>query len=85
MYDLQLILKGNWRTRVTCTQALYKCKQDKYPYNYTCNYDCDCNHDYPLYKYLPEYEYSPEAYILESIALVVKQCKQVFYLPGIGL
>jgi len=83
MYDLQLILKGNWRTRVTCTQALYKCKQDKYPYNYTCNYDCDYNHNYPLYKYL--LEYSPEAYILKSFARAIKQCKQVFYLPGIGL
>jgi hypothetical protein len=69
--------------RVTCMQALYRCKQDKHPYirNYTCYYNY--NYDYPLYKYF--LEYSPEAYILESFALVVKQCKQVFYLPGIGL
>jgi len=71
--------------RVTCTQALYKCKQDKYPYNCTCNYNCNYNYNYPLYKYLLKYKYSPEAYILKSFALVVKQCKQVFYLPGIGL
>jgi hypothetical protein len=56
-------------------QALYKCKQDKHPYNCTCNYNYNCNHDYPLYKYFPEYEYSPEAYILESFALAIKQCK----------
>jgi len=66
-------------------QALYRCKQDKHPYIRNCT--CYCNHDYltdyPLYKYL--LEYSPEAYILESFALAVKQCKQVFYLPGIGL
>ena len=85
MYNLRLIPKGNWRTRVTCTQALYRCKQDKYPYNYTCNYNCDYNHDYPLYKYLPKYEYSPEAYILESFTLAIKQYKQVFYLLRIGL
>jgi hypothetical protein len=46
--------------RVTYMQALYKCKQDKHPYNYNCNCTCDCNYDYPtnypLYKYLPEYE-----------------------------
>ena len=64
-------------------QALYKCKQDKHPYNCTCDYNCDYNHDYPLYEYL--LEYSPEAYILESFALAIEQCKQVFYLPGIGL
>ena len=64
-------------------QALYGCKQDKHPYNCTCNYDSDYNYDYPLYKYL--LKYSLKAYILESFALAVKQCKQVFYLPGIGL
>ena len=64
-------------------QALYGCKQDKHPYNCTCNYDYDYNHNYPLYEYL--LKYSPEAYILESFALAVKQYKQVFYLPGIGL
>ena len=71
--------------RVTCTQALYRCKQDKYPYirNCTCYYNHNYLADHPSYKYL--LEYSPEAYILESFALAVKQCKQVFYLPGIGL
>ena len=71
--------------RVTCTQALYRYKQDKHPYtrNYTCYYNHDYPADYPLYKYL--LEYSLEAYILESFALAVKQYKQVFYLPGIGL
>jgi len=71
--------------RVTYTQALYKYKQDKYPYirNCTCYYNHDYLADHPLYKYF--LEYSPEAYILESFALAVKQCKQVFYLPGIGL
>ena len=66
-------------------QALYKCKQDKYPYirNYTCYYNHDYLTDHPSYKYL--LKYSLKAYILESFALVVKQCKQVFYLPGIGL
>jgi hypothetical protein len=56
-------------------QALYRCKQDKHPYNYSC--DCTCYYDYladyPSYKYL--LEYAPEAYILESFALAVKQCK----------
>ena len=68
--------------RVTYTQALYKYKQDKYPYirNCTCYYNY--NHDYPSYEYLPEY--SPEAYIPESFAPAVEQCRQVFYLPGIG-
>jgi hypothetical protein len=60
--------------RVTCTQALYKCKQDKHPliYNCTCNYDYNYGYFayYPLYKYL--LEYSPEAYILESFALAVE-------------
>jgi hypothetical protein len=65
--------------QVTCMQTLYKYKQDKYPP--ICNCTCTCNYDYNynyftyylLYKYL--LEYSPEAYILESFALVVKQCK----------
>jgi len=66
-------------------QALYRCKQDKHPYIRNCTCYCNYNYpaNYPLYKYL--LEYSPEAYILESFALAVKQCKQVFYLPGIGL
>jgi len=66
-------------------QAPYKCKQDKHPYirNYTYYYNHDYPTDHPLYKYF--LEYSPEAYILESFALAVKQYKQVFYLPGIGL
>jgi len=68
-----------------CMQALYRCKQDKHPY--ICNCTCYYNHNYltdhPLYKYL--LKYSPEAYILKSFTLVVKQYKQVFYLPGIGL
>jgi hypothetical protein len=70
--------------RVTCTKAL-RYKQDKYPYicDCTCNYNYDYPTYYPLYKYL--LKYSPKAYILESFALVVKQCKQVFYLPGIGI
>jgi hypothetical protein len=71
-----------------CMQTLYKCKQDKHPFirNCTCNYNCNYNYlanYYPLYKYL--LKSSPEAYILESLALAIKQCKQVFYLPGIGI
>ena len=71
--------------RVTCIKAP-RYKQDKHPYcNCTCNYDY--NHDYlayyPSYEYLPKY--SLKAYILESFALAVKQCKQVFYLQGIGI
>jgi hypothetical protein len=58
--------------RVTCTQALYKYKQDKhlYIYNCTCNYNYNYLAIYPLYKYL--LKYSPKAYILESFTLVVK-------------
>ena len=64
-----------------CMQALYRCKQDKYPYirNCTCYYNHDYLADYPLYKY------SPEAYILESFALAVKQYKQVFHLLGVKI
>jgi hypothetical protein len=66
-------------------QTLYRCKQDKHPYirNYTCKYDYNYLTDHPLYKYL--IKCFPEAYILESFALAVKQCKQVFYLSGIGI
>jgi hypothetical protein len=46
---------------VTCTQALYKYKQDKHPYIRKCNYNYTRNYNpladnYPLYKYLPEYK-----------------------------
>jgi hypothetical protein len=70
---------------VTCTQTLYTFKQDKYPYicNCTCNYNYNYPTNYPLYKYL--LKYSPEAYILKSFTLAIKQCKQVFYLSGIGI
>jgi hypothetical protein len=55
-------------------QALYKCKQDKYPYIRKCN--CNCTRDYnPLADDYPSYKYLPEAYILEPFALVAKQCK----------
>jgi len=60
-----------------------QCKQDKYSYNYTCNYNYNYSTNYPLYKYL--LKYSLKAYIPKSFALIVKQCKQVFYLPRIGI
>jgi hypothetical protein len=65
-----------------------RCKQDKYPYicNCACNYNYNYNYltnYYPLYKYL--LKYSLKAYILESFALIIKQCKQVFYLPRIKI
>ena len=58
--------------RVTCIQALYGCKQDKYPYirDCTCYYNYNYLADYSSYKYL--LEYSLEAYILESFALAIK-------------
>jgi hypothetical protein len=70
-----------------CIKALWY-KQDKHLYicncarNYNYNYNYPADY-YPSYKYL--LKYSPEAYILKSLALVVKQYKQVFYLPGIGI
>ena len=73
--------------QVICVKAL-QYEQDKHPYNYSCNYTCNYNYNYnnfanyPLYKYL----LNPlKAYILESFTLIIKQCKQVFYLLGIGI
>jgi hypothetical protein len=70
--------------QVMCIKAL-QCKQDKHFYfcNYTYNYNSNYPTNYPLYKYF--LKYSLKAYILESFALIIKQCKQVFYLLGIGI
>ena len=71
------------------TYHVYKAlqsKQDKYTYIYTCNYNYNYNYlanYYPLYKYFLKYPL--KAYISKSFALIVKQCKQVFYLPKIGI
>jgi hypothetical protein len=67
--------------QVTCIQALYRCKQDKYPYICNCNCTCNYNYNYPINYPLYKYLLNPlKAYILKSFTLIVKQYKQVFYL-----